>query len=177
MLISGAAVILSIWNHNQLENYMVSKLYKLVPARGDEQNEAEVASSKSLDLKNDQPLQNLKPPFLFNPKEYICELLRTFMCCSCLRKCKLCKASRMETAFEQARESLEKEIDIVKLLRQQRKIDAALKLLLTGDQLNKLNFESRYIKIDPQLGGKEDTSKHETPLTEEKKQSSAHPSA
>ncbi len=41
MLISGATVFVSIWNYNQLENYMVSKLFKLVPARtgGEEQNE------------------------------------------------------------------------------------------------------------------------------------------
>ena len=67
----------------------------------------------------------------------------------------------METAFEQARESLEKEIDIVRLLRQQRKIDAALKLLLTGDQLKRLKLESRYFKVDPQMDEKEETPKQE----------------
>ena len=37
MLISGAALILAIWNHNHLENYLVSKLYRLssTPFEGD----------------------------------------------------------------------------------------------------------------------------------------------
>ncbi len=78
----------------------------------------------------------------------------------------------METAFEQARESLDKEIDIVRLLRQQRKIDAALKLLLTADQLKRLKQESRYFKVDPKKEEKEETPKQETPLIDEKKQSS-----
>ncbi len=77
----------------------------------------------------------------------------------------------METAFEQARESLEQEIDIVRLLRRQRKIDAALKLLLTGDQLKRLKLESRYFKVDPQIDEKEEKPKQETSLIEEKKQS------
>ena len=33
MLISGVALFMTFWNFNMLENYMVSKLYKLKPSR------------------------------------------------------------------------------------------------------------------------------------------------
>ena len=35
MLISGVALFMAFWNYNMLENYMVSKLYKLKPSHKD----------------------------------------------------------------------------------------------------------------------------------------------
>ena len=56
-------------------------------------------------------LQKLKPPFLFNPREYI---RQTLFCCT---SSKCYRVARMERAFEKARGQLEEEFDIVQILR------------------------------------------------------------
>ena len=88
ILISAVSVTLSILNHNYLDNYLVSKLYK-------SDSIALMASST--------------------------DSIREFCFSNCmLRRLSCCRKKRKQVAIEHARSSLEKEIDIVKLIRSQR---------------------------------------------------------
>ena len=97
ILISAISVILSIINHNYLENYLVSKLFK----------------SGAVSLADSQ-IQNIK--------EFCLGLLPDKLVC--------CAKRRKQIAMEKARTALEKEMDIIKLVRSRRFVHKALKHLL-----------------------------------------------
>lgn len=140
MLISFAAIWLAFWNHNQLENFLVSKLYILdvtpnADQSGDLPSDNDIYSSSDFSEKPEDAfdftkLQKLKPPFLFNPREFLRENLQNLFCYTSF---KCCRVARMERAYDLARKQLEEEFDIVQILRDQRLVEEALKLLLTED--------------------------------------------
>lgn len=74
MLISGAALVLTIWNYNHLENFIVTKLYRLS------------SSSLSLiddDIDSDSEKKRLKPRPMTNFVDYICEKVPSSVKCCC----------------------------------------------------------------------------------------------
>ena len=86
LIFSLLAVLISLWNHNYMDDYMVSKLYKLKA-----QNEG-------------TKLVELRPHILDNPRSF-CRDMLSF--CICKDKC--CKEDRRRRAFAIAREKLKKE--------------------------------------------------------------------
>ena len=74
ILISGAAMVLTIFNHNHLENFIVTKLYRL--------------SSGSLGLTDDEndrysEKKRLKQRPMTNFIDYICEKIPSSVKCCC----------------------------------------------------------------------------------------------
>jgi len=73
----------------------------------------------------------MAPKFLFNPKEYCRDLLPSCLACGCAKK--LCRPNRSERGFSKAREQIEKEVNIIEIIKSRRYSIAALKLLLTKE--------------------------------------------
>ena len=65
MLISAAALILTIWNHNHLENFLVTRLYRL----------GSTSSVADDEEGSDKSSRLLRRSTLTNPIDYVCEKL------------------------------------------------------------------------------------------------------
>ena len=60
-----------------------------------------------------------------------------------------CKLNREERAFEKAREKLEKELNMIELLKSLRYHHLALKKLLPADVRFSLKEQTRHVMVDP----------------------------
>lgn len=60
-----------------------------------------------------------------------------------------CKLNRKDRAFEKAREKLEKELNMLELLKSLRYHNLALKKLLSADVRFSLKQQTRHVIIDP----------------------------
>lgn len=100
------AVIMSAWNFNSLDNYMVMHLFK---------QKKDAASNDAAESK-DTKKKNYKSRTEYFPEKSLPYFKDYFMswvpsCCNC------CKLSRRERAFEKARDRLEKEMNIIELVK------------------------------------------------------------
>ena len=89
-LVSIVSVLLKIYNYNYVENHMVSKLLK--------------SSSQDIVLRSNTLSNNMK--------EFFMDSLHHKLVC--------CKKTRKHIAMERARASLEKDLDIIDLIRSRR---------------------------------------------------------
>ena len=133
MLISGVGYIIAIWNFNMFDNHMVTRLFKMKRPETDDNDE------KSWGEKS----EFMSPRILYNPKDCIRDLCPTFVCS------RIMKSNRRERAFENARDALEKEINIIEIIKSRRYFNGALKQLLSKKQRMKIKERSRYLTVDP----------------------------
>ena len=99
-----------------LENYMVSRLFKL--ERHDEDTRSLKDTYKESDF--------MKPRNFYNPKEYFRDMVP-----SKVRLCKGCKPDRLELGFEKARDLMENETNIIEIIKSIRYYNTALRFLLS----------------------------------------------
>ena len=118
-LISAISLLLSILNHNHLENYMVSKLFKY---KGNENSTTLTATHTwgFISFCIEKVL----------PQKMVC-----------------CHQSRKQRALKEARASLEKEVDILKLIRSRRFVHLALKHLLDPQLRKEFKEKSQFKEI------------------------------
>ena len=122
-LLSGISVLLNVWNHNYLDSFLASKLFK-----SRDRTEGE---DKLMTLTIAETLK----------KFCIYRLLPSKLIC--------CHKNRKLIVLESACEALEKEVDIVKIVRSKRLMHIALKHLLLPEVYRKFKQESRFTKISP----------------------------
>ncbi len=116
LMYSMFAFMVSVWNYNMIDNYMVSRLYKL-----------ESTDTNSRRLKDKfRESEFMEPRRLFNPKEYFRNLLPDWVCF-----CRGCKADRKERGFMAARERLMRETNIIETIKSKRYFNAAIRFLMT----------------------------------------------
>ena len=135
LLVSGFGFLLSIWNYNMLDNNMVRYLYKL-----ERPSETETRKIKNSFKESD----HMKPRQFFNPKEYFRETLPSWVCF-----CKSCKPDRLERGFQEARERMQSETNILEIVKSRRYFNAALRFLLTKKQRLKIKERGRYTVFNP----------------------------
>ena len=102
MIITFFGLILSFWNYNFLEDFLVTRLYRL-----EKTSEQKVPDSRF--FKHSQFMVSVK---LDNPKAYIRERLP-----NCCTKLKICSPNRRTKAFVMAREHLELETNAIELIK------------------------------------------------------------
>ena len=113
ILISGIALLLNICNFNFLDNYLVSKLFKLT-------NNAKKSETTSID-----------PSKTNSVKEYcVKQLLPSKLVC--------CRRTSRQRALDQAMGRLAKEVDIVEMIRSRRFLHLALERLLDKQTIQEL---------------------------------------
>ena len=135
LLVSGFAYLVSIWNYKMFDNNIVHHLYKLV--RPSETDSRRIKDSfKESD--------HMKPRLFFNPKEYFRDTLPSRVCF-----CKSCKPDRLERGFQKARERMQRETNILEIIKSRRYFNAAIRFLLTKKQRMKLKERGRYTVINP----------------------------
>ena len=117
LLVSGFAFLVSIWNYKMFDNNMVCRLYKL-------ERPSESDTRRIIDTFKES--DHMKPRPFFNPKEYFRESLPSWVCF-----CKRCKPDRLERGFEKARERMQRETNIIEIVKSRRYFNAALRFLLT----------------------------------------------
>ena len=132
MFASIFAVFMAAWNFNALDNYMVARLFKV---RIDEQ----VSKKKKSRNENQSEFLATKCGPYF--KDYVLSWVPSCMLC--------CKLSRREKAFAKARDRLEKEMNIIELVKSRRYFAKALKTLLPKSKRIELREQTRYILVDP----------------------------
>ena len=134
MLISGVGYLIAIWNFNQFDNYMVTRLFKIEKPPALEKGVLKSWGDKS---------EFMVPQILYNPKDCVRDFCPNFVCSRIMR------SNRLERGFERARDKLEKEINIIEIIKSRRYFNRALKVLLPKKQRMKIKERSRYIAINP----------------------------
>ena len=116
MLISGVAYFLAFWNFNYFDDWMITRLYKM------KKRDTELQPGQS----TWQRSTFAQPGLMSNPADCICDYFPKFLrCCTC------CGPSRKTRYFETAREQLEREINIIEIVKSRRYFAKAFKFLLT----------------------------------------------
>lgn len=121
MLISFVAIFIAFWNHNMIENHLVTRLFKIERANG---------AQRSNEFQGEDSTQyrylKMMPRMAQNIIEYIRDLIPECLCCS-----KCCKPNYFYKGFEIGREKLQKETNIIEILKKLRYFETALQTLLT----------------------------------------------
>lgn len=85
----------------------------------------------------------------------------------CLKPCRCCKDSRTQQGVKKAIEKMNKETNIIDIIKSRRFFEAAIRKLLSREQIDVLKERSRYITIDPSAAsGDEIISSDEGPGSE-----------
>ena len=130
ILVSGLAILVQLWNYNSFENAMASHLFKF---RHKQSNFPQGSSFKLRSMPNCLDILELCLP----------------------RRCFCIKRSPQDKAIEKARDYLDKEVNIYKIIRMRRYMMEALKILITKPKRKELIKRTRYrtIDIDPRATG------------------------
>ena len=131
MLISLIVFLLSIWNFNQFDNFMVHRLFKSVH-KDNSLSEQTKGEKAFLDASQ---LQNLR--------EYGHDCLP-----GCLQRRKCCRKSHRDKAFSKGRRKLSDETSIIEIIRQLRFTRKAMAILLKRNTIQKIEELSRYKFIE-----------------------------
>ena len=124
LLISAISVFLSVWNYRNLENYLAVKLFKF-----ENTDSVELGSAKAVPSQ----VQTLK---LF----CMDKVLPSKLVC--------CRRDARQSAMERAHEALEKELDILEVIRFRRFVLLALKQTLPPDEHQKLKAHSQIMSTE-----------------------------
>ena len=120
ILISASSLVLGILNYHYLEGFLVSKLFK------SKASQVPLKASKGANVKHfciDQVL----------PHALVC-----------------CHRNRQQILMEKAYEALEKEVDIIRMIKSRRFVELALKKLLDKPLRKQLRIQSQLHEIDSQ---------------------------
>ena len=98
ILVSFAAILLGIWNYQYLENFMAQQLYRI-----ENQNAAKHAAKDLL-----QRSRTVQMGTFSGCRSYMCNWVPN--CCRC------CSRTRDDLGMEIAREKLDKELNIIKIV-------------------------------------------------------------
>ena len=128
ILTSGIGLLLGIWNFKIVDQYMASKLFKVAPA--------EASAQDPISATPVTPSNRTNCLEFFIDRLIPCKLA----CC--------CKRSRQQLAMEKAREALEKEVDIIQIIRSNRLVHTALMKLLGDSAYRELKARSQFEHID-----------------------------
>ena len=131
ILTSIAALLNTIWNYQAFDNFMVSRLFKI------KRPKEEILADTGF----------------FSQSEYIklsiVPNLRNW-CLSCVPRCCFCCGySRKEKALQLARAKLDKEVNIIEIVKSWRYFESAIRFLLTERKRLDLKERSRYLTVDP----------------------------
>ena len=121
-LISVLVTVVSLLNFNHLESYMASRLFNLDQEEGKEPETFTATKCGNL-------------------ADYVAEKLPNCLVC--------CKSDRRQRAIKKARATLEKELDVLELVKSMRFFRMAIKRLLTTEEINELNENSQFLTINP----------------------------
>ena len=104
-----------LWNHNNFDNYLASRLYKIADETENQSN-----------FKN-ASVSFISPTKWCNIYEYLLDAIPSCLKC---KKCN-CRKTRTMEAIELARIQMDEEINIVEIIKSRRYMHMALRLLLT----------------------------------------------
>ena len=119
---------MSFWNYRSIQNHMVSRLYNMRNAGGAATPGASAAEE------SEEEFEESTPP-----------------CCALFSNCCSSKVGdkRRAKAKVIASENLERELDLVEVIKQQRYFNEALKNLLTKEQRLQYKANANFVTVDP----------------------------
>ena len=134
ILISFFQFVLFFFNYHHFDSFMASKLFKIKKV-DDEEEKSKTYFERSTFFK---PLNGRN--------------LRNYMMDTLPKRLKCCKATRQDRAIKKAITEMDKEIDIIEMIKSRRFFKMALRKLLSDKERMDLKDRSRYIMIDPDSG-------------------------
>mmetsp|Transcript_36663 Transcript_36663/g.48146 ORF Transcript_36663/g.48146 Transcript_36663/m.48146 type:complete len:240 (-) Transcript_36663:585-1304(-) len=148
MIAGGVFIFIAFWNYNNFSNYMVTRLYKM------EKSDAK----KKIYANYDDRSEFIYARCASNQRDALCDKLPS--CFQC------CRSNARDKSIEMARKKLEKESNIIEIIKSRRYFSASLKLLLTRRQRMRLKERTRYLHMNPHvkkdIGSDEEVSDFET---------------
>ena len=131
ILTSICALLNAIWNYQAFDNFMVSRLFKIKRPKD------EIDDGAGFFSQSDYIKLSITP----NLGNWLLSLIPK--CCLC------CKDSRRERALQMARTKLDKEVNIIEIVKSWRYFESAIKFLLSEKKRLDLKERSRYLTVDP----------------------------
>ena len=131
ILISFFQFILFFLNYRYFDSYMASKLYKIKKPEDEEQKSKTYFERSNF----------FKPSKVKNLRDYVIDSLPNRLKC--------CKETRQERAIKKAITQMDREIDIIEMIKSRRFFHLAIRKLLTHKERVDLKERSRYSLIDP----------------------------
>ena len=133
ILVTIFFIIVSAWNYVAFDNYMVSRLFKIKkPA---DKIDATMDFFRRSDFIHIRWMPNLRLWLLsFLPKSWANRFIK----------------SRRERALQRARERLDREINIIEIVKSWRYFERAIRYLLPQKKRLTIKGRSRYFQIDPE---------------------------
>ena len=126
ILLSFCVAFLVLWNHNNFDNYLASRLYKI---QDDTDSQSDVQNTR-LSTGSKTPVGSfIEPTKWCNIYEYMLDAIPNCLKC---KKCS-CRKTRTMQSIEQARVQMDEEINIVEIIKSLRYFNMALRLLLTKE--------------------------------------------
>ena len=132
MIASFIAAFVVFWNYNNFANYMVQRLYKI------EKNDAK----KKVYTNYDDRSEFIYPCCMSNARDAFCDILPS--CFQC------CRSGKQDKSIALGRDKLEKESNIIEIIKSRRYFNASLKILLSKRQRMRLKERTRYLHVNPQ---------------------------
>ena len=129
-LISLCQFVLYFINYQHFDQFMASKLFKIQKPKDDDMKKTYFERSTYF-----------KPLKYRNLRSCIMDTLPNWLKC--------CKETRQERAIKRAITKLDKEIDIIEMIKQRRFFKMAMRKLFSAKDRMDLKERSRYIMIDP----------------------------
>ena len=115
------SLVLSIFNYKHLTNYMASQLFRIAP-KGDTENTKE-----------------LRPTLLCNIAEFFMDRFKQFPCC---------RRRGRWLAMQRARKSLQKEMNIIEILRLMRYLRVVIDKVLSPEEKARVLKQHKYRLVD-----------------------------
>ena len=116
-----------IFNHNNFDNYLASRLYKVkVKEDSDSGDNSSNGDTKTSSSTNSGTF--LEPTKWCNIYEFLLDSIPSRLKC---KKCNNCRKTKKMENIEQARIQMAEEINIVEIIKSQRYVSMALRLLLS----------------------------------------------
>ena len=131
MIASFIAAFVVFWNYNNFANYMVQRLYKI------EKKDAK----KKVYTNYDDRSEFIYPCCMSNARDAICDILPSCLQC--------CRSGKQDKSIAMGRDKLEKESNIIEIIKSRRYFNASLKILLSKRQRMRLKERTRYLHVNP----------------------------
>ena len=140
IFLKGLSVLIAIWNFNNYEYHFLTNFFKKKALKTTANNKVHA----SLDS-----IENFEPKHICNIQEYLLHMM------PCLRKLSCCRYNSKQAALEKARQALNKEVNIIEIIKLLRYLKLAMKKVLPKNVRDEAKKSSRYVILENDEDGGE----------------------
>ena len=140
IFVSGLSFLIALWNYNNYEYHFLTNFFKKKALKTTANNKVHASVNS---------IENFEPKHICNIQEYLLYLM------PCLRKLSCCRYNSKQAALEKARQALNKEVNIIEIIKLLRYLKLAMKKVLPKNVRDEAKKSSRYVILENDEDGGE----------------------